>query len=269
MSKVVAAVLFAALLIGPAVAADVDPSKPEPPAALPAPLPPTLNADGSSALTGRVLAVSSITDISLNPGEVILTFDDGPRPGTTDSILKTLNAYGVKATFFMIGQMALAHSAVAQSVYLAGETIGSHTLDHKDLSKLSEADALGEVTRGAQAVQTALSPIGGSPSPFFRFPYLAQTAVIRTAIEQDSYIPIGAQMDSDDYFTTSPDFLLRRILRELDRTGHGIILMHDIHQRTALMLPSLLDALLARHYTVVQLVYRNAPVIQLRTARQD
>src|SRR5579863_1956597 len=98
MSRFAAAALFAILLAGPAFAANVDPSKPESPASPPAPLPPTLNADGTSALTGRLLAVSSLTDISLNPGEVILTFDDGPRPGTTDSILKTLNAYGVKAT---------------------------------------------------------------------------------------------------------------------------------------------------------------------------
>ncbi len=269
MSKFVAVALMAMLLAEPALAADVDPSKPESPATAPVPLPPTLNADGTSALTGRVLAVGAITDIVLNPGEVILTFDDGPKPGTTNSILKTLNAYGVKATFFMIGEMARQHPAVAQAVYLAGETIGSHTFDHKNLSKLSETEALSDVTRGAQAVQAALAPMGGTVQPFFRFPYLAQNALIRAAIEQDSYIPVGAQMDSDDYFTTGPDFLLNRILRELDRTGRGIILMHDIHERTALMLPSLLDALLARHYTVVQLVYRDAPLIQLRTARQE
>ena len=70
----------------------------------------------------------------------------------------------------MIGEIALQHPTVAQAVYLAGETIGSHTFDHKDLSKLSESDALSEVTRGDQAVQAALAPIGGSDAPFFRFP---------------------------------------------------------------------------------------------------
>ena len=222
--------------------------------------------DGASPLTGRVLEVSSLRDIVLQPGEVILSFDDGPKPGITDSILKTLNAYGVKATFFMIGRNALAHPQVAQLVYLAGETIGSHTFDHADLSKLTPELALDDVIRGDSAVQAALAPVGGTDTPFFRFPYLAQNRVVRAAIRSDSYIPIGAQMDSDDYFTTSPARLYRRILRELDRTGRGIILMHDIHERTALMLPNLLDALLARHYTVVQLVFRGAPAVQLRTA---
>ena len=267
MLRFAAATLIFLAVAGTALAAGNDAKSPLP--AETAPLPPTLNADGTSVLTGRTLPISALRDISLKPGEVILTFDDGPRPGTTDSILSTLRAYGVKATFFMIGQNALKHPAVAQSVYLAGETIGSHTFDHKDLSKLSEDDALSEITRGDQAVQAALAPVGGTDTPLFRFPYLAQTPLIRTAMEDRSYIPIGAQMDSDDYFTTSPQRLLHRILKELDHTGHGIILMHDIHQRTALMLPRLLDALIARHYTVVQLVYRNAPMVQLRTAGQE
>ncbi len=266
MSRFAAAALLMLVIAGPVLAAPTE--APPPATALPS-LRPPLGANGTSVLTDRLLAVSSLSDIKLNPGEVILTFDDGPRPGTTDSILKTLNAYGVKATFFMIGQNALRHPAAAQAVYLAGETIGSHTFDHPNLAKLTEDAALSEITRGDQAVQTALAPIGGTDTPFFRFPYLAQTPLIRAALEQQSYIPIGAQMDSDDYFTTSPQRLLRRILRELDHTGRGIILMHDIHERTALMLPRLLEALIARHYTVVQLVYRNAPLVQLRTAGKD
>lgn len=254
------------LSAAPITVLGTDKSAPPTPATSTAPLPPTLTPAGTSVLTGRVLQVSSLKDIVLNPGEVILTFDDGPRPGTTDSILKTLNAYGVKATFFMIGQNAQHHPQIAQSVYLDGETIGSHTYDHKDLSKLTEDAAMSEITRGDQAVRAALAPIGGTDTPFFRFPYLAQTPVIRAALEQQSYIPIGAQMDTDDYFTTSPERLLHRILRELDRTDRGIVLMHDIHERTAIMLPSLLDALIARHFTVVQMVYQNAPAVQLRTA---
>ncbi len=266
MKRIAAIFLGLCVVVLPAFAAE----SPTAPAISPLTgLPPVTLPNGSSALTGRVLSVSSLSEIVLHPGEVILTFDDGPRPSTTESILKTLNAYGVKATFFMIGKNALAHPEVAQSVYLAGETIGSHTWDHKDLSKLTPEAALDEVVHGDTAVRTALAPIGGTDTPFFRFPYLAQNPVVRATIRSDSYIPIGAQMDSDDYFTTSPARLYRRILRELDKTGSGIILMHDIHQRTALMLPNLLDALIARHYTVVQLVYSGAPAVQLRTAGQD
>src|SRR5258708_2263416 len=46
--------------------------------------------------------------LPLQRGEVVLTFDDGPRPGTTDLVLKALQAECAKATFFIVGRMAVA-----------------------------------------------------------------------------------------------------------------------------------------------------------------
>lgn len=260
--------LAGALALSPAVTfaatADIDDTPGAPTAAEMAEPP----SDGASPLTGRVLLVSSAADIVLRPHEVILTFDDGPKPGTTDSIVKTLNAYGVKATFLMVGSMALRHPDIVRSVFLSGNTVGTHTFDHQDLSKLDPDAALDDIQRGEDAVRKALAPIGAAPSPFFRFPYLAQTKVLRADLALSGRIALGAQLDSDDYFTSTPDRLLRRILKGLDRTGSGIILMHDIHARTAKMLPDLLQELEARGYTVVQLVYRDAPFlgVPLRTA---
>ena len=70
----------------------------------------------TGTLGGRTLAVASTTDIILRPGEVVLTFDDGPRPGKTTEILATLDRFGVKATFLMLGSAAQAHPALAQQV---------------------------------------------------------------------------------------------------------------------------------------------------------
>src|SRR5690606_13338169 len=50
----------------------------------------------STSLAGRTLTVGATEEITLEPGEVILTFDDGPRPGTTPAILDTLDRFGVK-----------------------------------------------------------------------------------------------------------------------------------------------------------------------------
>lgn len=85
-------------------------------------------------LTGRTIEVSLISDIQLQPGEVVLTFDDGPVPGRTDSILDTLDRYGVKATFLMVGQMAQNHPETARKVAARGHSIGSHTWGHPNLS---------------------------------------------------------------------------------------------------------------------------------------
>ncbi len=65
-------------------------------------------------LAGRDIEVSSLKDIALANKEVVLSFDDGPVPGKTERILATLNDFGVKATFLMVGEMAQAHPAIAR-----------------------------------------------------------------------------------------------------------------------------------------------------------
>src|SRR5262249_31005476 len=87
----------------------------------------TVDTGGPHHLAGRTLEVSSLHDLKLDDKEVILSFDDGPAPGKTERILSTLDKFGVKAAFMMVGQMAEAHPATARKVFADGDTIGSHT----------------------------------------------------------------------------------------------------------------------------------------------
>jgi peptidoglycan/xylan/chitin deacetylase (PgdA/CDA1 family) len=206
-----------------------------------------------SSLVGRTIMVGSTAEIALAPGEVILTFDDGPRPGKTEAILDTLDGYGVSGTFMMLGRAALTHPELAQSVALRGHTIGTHTYDHARLTELSNAEAAAEIARGEEAVATALAPIGQGPSRFFRFPYLAQTGVMRTSLMASNVIVLDVDIDSKDYFDDAPETVMMRTLERLDAQGSGIILFHDIHDRTVAMLPAFLEALRTRGYSVVRL----------------
>lgn len=214
-------------------------------------MPPRLFHTG--ALAGRTLQVASTTDIILRPGEVVLTFDDGPRPGRTSAILDTLDAHGVKATFLMLGSQAEAHPQLAREVALRGHTVGSHTYGHVDLSKLSRQEAINEIARGETAIATALDGAGDGLSPFFRFPYLAQTGFLRTSMLQGNIVVLDVDIDSKDYYKDSPDTVIQRTLARLEARGSGIILFHDIHQRTVELLPTFLDDLEARGYRVVAL----------------
>jgi peptidoglycan-N-acetylglucosamine deacetylase len=204
-------------------------------------------------LAGRVLTVASVADIQLRPGEVILTFDDGPRPGRTDRILDTLDQFGVKATFLMTGQSAEAHPHTAQEVALRGHTIGTHTYDHSNLSELSVDAAQDEIDRGKRAVIRVLAAVGEQPDPFFRFPYLARTSLLRTSLSDEHLIDLGVDIDSDDYFNSTPAEVIERTLRRVREKGRGIILFHDIHQRTVDMLPDFLSALEREDFHVVTL----------------
>jgi peptidoglycan/xylan/chitin deacetylase (PgdA/CDA1 family) len=205
-------------------------------------------------LGGRTLAVASAADIILRPGEVVLTFDDGPRPGRTGTILATLNDFGVKATFLMLGSAAQANPTLAQQVAASGHTVGSHTFSHVDLGNLSRQDALDEIAKGERAVRLALAGGGQALSPFFRFPYLSQTGFLRTNLMQGSMVVLDVDIDSKDYYKDSPEVIAARTMDKLEARGSGIILFHDIHQRTVETLPVFLAQLEERGYSVVRLV---------------
>lgn len=219
------------------------------------PMPERIFAAGD--LGGRTLAVASTAEIILRPGEVVLTFDDGPRPRKTETILQTLDDFGAKATFLMLGSAAQAHPTLAQRVAAAGHTVGSHTFDHTDLSTLSSQAALDEIARGERAVQTALAADGAKLSPFFRFPYLSQTGFLRTNLLQGDMVVLDVDIDSKDYYRDTPEVIVARTMSKLRARGQGIVLFHDIHQRTVDMLPLFLAQLQNEGYSVVRLVHKD------------
>src|SRR5687767_1580016 len=79
--------------------------------------------------------------LGLARGEIILTFDDGPLPGTTPAILDALAKECVQATFFMIGKRAEAHPDIAARIREAGHSIGSHGYTHRELNGLAPEEA--------------------------------------------------------------------------------------------------------------------------------
>jgi len=206
------------------------------------------------ALAGRTLTVSSISEISLRDKEVILTFDDGPMPGKTDKVLNILSQYGVKATFLMVGQMASSYPAVAARVVNHGHSIGGHTYNHANLANLGKSRALDDIATGNAAVAKAT----GTSVGFFRFPYLADTGALRQSVANRGLVILDVDIDTKDYFSSSPETIATRTMAQLRSRRKGIILMHDIHNRTAAMLPSLLSQLKAGGYKVVALQYRRS-----------
>jgi peptidoglycan/xylan/chitin deacetylase (PgdA/CDA1 family) len=215
---------------------------------------PSSSFGGWHHLAGRTLTVSSLADLKLQDKEVILTFDDGPIPGRTDQVLATLDQFGVKGAFMMVGEMAELHPALARKVADEGNAIGSHTYRHADLNSLSFDAAMTEVTKGELAVTKAT----GEDVGFFRFPYLADSHRLRAAIAQRDMVVMDVDVDSKDYFNTTPNAVTQRTMNLLHKRGRGIILMHDIHKRTATMLPTLLSKLEAEGYKVVTLKFRKS-----------
>lgn len=193
----------------------------------------------------------------LEPGEVVLTFDDGPMRRYTIPILNALDEECVKATFFSVGRMAIADPATLQEVARRGHTIGSHTWSHKKLSSLNSPAMKREVELGLSAVAAA----AGTPiAPFFRFPYLGHGRTSLDYIRSRGLGIFGIHVDSNDFRTRNPGVVLKNGMTQLAREKKGIILFHDIQPSTAGALSSLLAELKANGFKIVHMVAKHPPV---------
>ena len=194
----------------------------------------------------------------LRDHEVVLTFDDGPWPLNTPSVLKTLADECTTGVFFPIGKHSTYYPEILKQVLAAGHTIGSHTWSHATLTnkKLSEDQRKEEVEKGFSAVKWAL---GTSPSPFFRFPALQHPPEMVTYLGTRNIAMFSCDLDSFDFKARNPQQVIDVTMKKLDKLGKGIILMHDFHKHTAEALPELLHRLKAGGYKVVKMIAK-APV---------
>ena len=174
-------------------------------------------------------------DGDLPPGEIALTFDDGPHATRTPRVLQILATARIKATFFQIGRNAAAHPDVARLVLAGGHTVGSHTFSHPNMSRLAEPHAEVEMESGDASVSAALGLRPGE-LPFFRFPYGANTKPEQTFVQRHGNTTVFWNMDSQDWKIRDPHKLFLNVLAELDRAQQGIILFHDIHEQTVIVL---------------------------------
>jgi peptidoglycan/xylan/chitin deacetylase (PgdA/CDA1 family) len=247
---------------------------PTTPAATPTPPP------GATALKGNcanpnALGVSRVVAIDTTGGpgfgfehfkqldflrdkEVVLTFDDGPWPVNTPSVLKTLADECTKAIFFPIGKHATYYPEILKQVAEQGHTIGSHTWSHANLNnkKLTEAQQKEEIEKGFSAVKWAL---GSAPSPFFRFPALQHPPAMVTYLGERNVAIWSCDLDSFDFKASKAEKVVDTVMTKLDKNGKGIVLMHDFQKHTAEALPELMKRLKAGGYKIVQ-VKAKAPV---------
>jgi peptidoglycan/xylan/chitin deacetylase (PgdA/CDA1 family) len=192
----------------------------------------------------------------LQPGEVVLTFDDGPWPHHTPAVLAALAANCTKAVFFPIGEHSMWAPEILRQVAAAGHTIGSHTWSHADLLKKTPQEGKDEIEKGISAVRWAL---GAPAAPFFRFPMLRHPPELVTYLGERNIAVWSADMDSLDFKIRKPDQVINSVLTKLKKDGKGIVLMHDFQRGTAEAAPELLHQLKLAGYKVV-FVKAKAPV---------
>jgi peptidoglycan/xylan/chitin deacetylase (PgdA/CDA1 family) len=217
--------------------------------------------------TARVLTVDAKTyprvglknfpqTLPLADHEVVLTFDDGPRPPHTQKVLAALAQECVRATFFLVGKSSAEFPALVRRTAAEGHTIAHHTWSHPMSSKISFEHMKEDIDHGIAADEMALHGVSTTtPStPFFRFPYFDSTPATLDLLQSRGIAVFGADLWASDWEDITPEQELKKLTERLEADGKGIILLHDAQARTAAMMPAFLRYLHDNGYHVVHIV---------------
>jgi peptidoglycan/xylan/chitin deacetylase (PgdA/CDA1 family) len=225
--------------------------------------------------TSRVLALDPIEyprvgrmqypdSLPLNDKEVVLTFDDGPLLPYSNQILDILASQCVKATYFLVGEMARAFPAAVRRIYEEGHTIGTHSEDHPTrFGQLPVEKMRHEIDWGISDVGASL---GDSKylAPFFRIPGLARSDIVERELAARGLTVFSSDTDADDWHhRISGQKIIALAMRRLEAGGKGILLLHDIHPATVAALPGLLKELKDKGFHIVQVVPAASYVIAM------
>jgi peptidoglycan-N-acetylglucosamine deacetylase len=187
---------------------------------------------------------------------IALTFDDGPWPHTTPTVLEILKKEDIKATFFWVGQYLKAHPEIAKQVIAEGHAIGNHTWHHW-YRQMSKPTAAQEIEDTAELIYK----ITGVKSLVFRPPGGLLNNGVADYAKAQNYVTVMWSVDSMDYRPYSATELVKNVMRKVE--PGAIVLMHDgggNRPATVKALPEIIAQLKKQNYsfvTVPQLLEMN------------
>ena len=162
-----------------------------------------------------------------NPGEIALTFDDGPNPRWTPLLLETLAQHEIQATFFLMGKYASQQPDLVRRMHRAGHLIGNHTWNHPDLAMTDALRTRDELTRTSAELESIL----GSPVRYFRPPFGSRRPATLRIARELGLTPVMWNAMTTDWSSTSPDQVTPRLARLVEKHSRqgwaSTIVLHD------------------------------------------
>jgi len=153
--------------------------------------------------------------------KIALTFDDGPHPSYTPEILSILEEYGIKATFFMIGENVGYYTDTALKVIEAGHELGNHTFTHPRLKQFTDKGLTDEIL----TTEESIYELGEYRPHLFRPPEGVCSDRVADIAEKYGYTVVLWTVDTMDWAHTPPQKIADNVISNI-RPG-GIILCHD------------------------------------------
>ncbi|MBO7382172.1 MAG: polysaccharide deacetylase family protein [Muribaculaceae bacterium] len=146
---------------------------------------------------------------------VYLTFDDGPIPEVTPWVLDTLDSYGVKATFFLVGDNVRRHPELFEEIKRRGHGYGNHSMHHLQGLKVTTSTFLRDITEADALIDSTL----------FRPPHGIMRTRQGKALKRHYNIIMYDVISRDYSRKLTPERVLENVKRYA-RNG-SIIVFHD------------------------------------------
>jgi peptidoglycan/xylan/chitin deacetylase (PgdA/CDA1 family) len=197
-------------------------------------------------------AASPIHHVDTKRKLIALTFDDGPHPVYTTRLLKILDRYHAKATFFVVGQRAKWYPSVIRNIHRRGHEIGNHTFTHPRLKKMTVTQLQEEIRKTDQVIYS----LTGKYPLFFRPPGGEITyAVLHSSAKQKHPIAIWSyHQDTLDWKQPGVTYIVSKVTNGA-KPG-DIVLFHDSgidQSQTLAAVEKTLDILTKKGYKFVTL----------------
>jgi peptidoglycan/xylan/chitin deacetylase (PgdA/CDA1 family) len=183
------------------------------------------------------------------PGQIALTFDDGPDPQWTPQVLDILDRYGIKATFFVVGVQANRHQDLVREIVARGHSIANHTWAHPRLTGLSAGGTADQLV----GVSNLIRDMTGYVVSCARPPYGSTNARVNQQIADNGMRPALWSIDTEDWRRRGVPSIVSRALAA---GPDAVILFHDgpgDRSQTIAALPTVIETLTARGLTFTRI----------------
>jgi peptidoglycan/xylan/chitin deacetylase (PgdA/CDA1 family) len=194
------------------------------------------------------------TPANANEKIAYLTFDDGPSTEVTPEILKVLDQYNIKATFFVLGLKAERYPDLILQEHNSGHIVANHTYGHDEEYLYADPDNFMKDIYKAEDVLKEIIP--GYDYKLIRFPqgsFQNKKAAHRETVSAAGYHYVDWNCINGDYLanTLPTDEILEQIKETYNNQKKLIVLMHDATPKTttAEALPAVIEFLQGEGYT--------------------
>ena len=186
-----------------------------------------------------------IYSVQRDDKKIAISFDAAWGDEDTGTLINILSSYGVRTTFFVVGDWADKYPESLRALHDAGHEVMSHSSHHDHFSMMSAEQIAADLREANRkiAAGTGVEPM------LFRCPYGEYDDHVIQTVKSLGMTAIQWSVDSLDWKGIGADEICRRVLKQVE--PGSIVLFHNAAEHTPEALPRIIETLQSEGYTIV------------------